>query len=117
MYARKNAPSISVDDLIGRTYLKEPNKDGTQARARVAKKLINPDIDDDIMFLVESHDDASDKILTYNQLLDRINSEHNQEADDVYWRYKDILAHEGPLTPDHPNWKGCKYNVKILWEC
>jgi len=25
-------------------------------------------------------------------------------------------VHKGPLAPNHCNWKGSKYNVKIEWE-
>jgi len=28
---------------------------------------------------------------------------------------QETTSHEGPLTPNHPNWKGYRYNVMIEW--
>jgi len=30
--------------------------------------------------------------------------------------YKGITAHEGPLSPKHPNYNGSKYNMLVQWE-
>ena len=36
--------------------------------------------------------------------------------DPVYWKFKKILSHEGPLHQNHPNYKGSLYNLMIEWE-
>jgi hypothetical protein len=38
------------------------------------------------------------------------------DPDEQMWSFKDIIAHEGPLTRDSPNYKGSSYNVLIAWE-
>ena len=30
--------------------------------------------------------------------------------------FKGITAHEGPLSPKHPNYNSSKYNVLVQWE-
>ena len=40
-----------------------------------------------------------------------------KDADNpVVWKFKCIVAHEGPLTKDHHNCKGSSHNVCIEWE-
>ena len=38
------------------------------------------------------------------------------EDGDRIWKFKQILAHSGPLTHRHPSYKGCSYNLLIEWE-
>jgi hypothetical protein len=38
------------------------------------------------------------------------------EEDAIVWRFKQIAGHEGPLTKNHPMWKGSTYNVRVEWE-
>jgi hypothetical protein len=38
------------------------------------------------------------------------------EEDAIVWRFKRIAGHEGPLTKNHPVWKGSIYNVRVEWE-
>lgn len=40
--------------------------------------------------------------------MDKIN-----DQDDDMWEFKKIVAHEGPLLPSYPNYKGSLYNVTI----
>jgi len=52
--------------------------------------------------------------LTYNEILNYI----EQQDDDgtKVWNFRRITAHEGPLKPSDPTYKGSKYNVMIEWE-
>ena len=36
--------------------------------------------------------------------------------DDIEWKFKDIIGHQGPLSKDHADYKGLPYNVTVLWE-
>ena len=40
-----------------------------------------------------------------------------KDADNpIVWKFKHIVAHQGPLDSKSPNYKGSKYNVRIEWE-
>ena len=71
-----------------------------------------------IKFLVKLPDDDQGEILAYNEILDIIQDQYDKEQTntDQQWTIKDITAHEGPLSPKHPNYKGSKYNVLVQWE-
>ena len=45
----------------------------------------------------------------YNEILDHILQENSEEA--IYWKFERIIAHQGPLLPTDPDYKGSKYNV------
>jgi len=34
----------------------------------------------------------------------------------MIWKFRRITAHEGPLKPTDPTYKGSKFNVMIEWE-
>jgi hypothetical protein len=59
------------------------------------------------------NDDKYEEIMTYNQIMDHI---EQLEEDDTVWRFKRIAGHEGPLTKNHPMWKGSIYNVRVEWK-
>ena len=48
-------------------------------------------------------------------MLDHISAKENNE-DAVVWKFRRIVAHEGPLDKSHPSYKGSKYNVMLEWE-
>ena len=41
---------------------------------------------------------------------------NDDDGVDGLWRFKEIQAHQGPLTPSDDNWKGCHWNVLVAWE-
>ena len=115
--------SFSPDDLIGKTYLCQPNEDGERFKATVVRKVIdkNESLEADrLKFLVRVDDkgEANDEILTYNELLDYLEKQTQEEADNTngLWKFKAIVGHEGPLKPGHRSYKGSRYNVLIAWE-
>jgi len=59
------------------------------------------------------NDDQYEEILSHNEILNYI----KQQDDDgtKLWKFRHIIAHEGPLKPSDPSYKGSKYNVMI--EC
>ena len=111
------------DDLLGRTYLTDKNEYGECFRATIVRKITERDeqIEGDeerIKFLVRLDDEEKDKILSYNELLDIVEAQYAEELDEenLYWKFKRIAAHEGPLSPKHPRYNGSAYNVLIEWE-
>ena len=56
-------------------------------------------------------------IMSYNQLMDYIQKGTDAEEDpDSLFKFRDIVAHQGPLESTDPNHKGSKYNVMVEWE-
>ena len=55
--------------------------------------------------------------MSYNQLMDYIQKGTDAEEDpDSLFKFRDIVAHQGPLESTDPNNKGSKYNVMVEWE-
>ena len=111
-------PILDPSNLVGRTFLL--NKEGGQRlRARIVKALddYEGELSRDssrMRFVCSMQDDTVEEIFTHNELLDYIN---NSEEDDlVEWKFREILAHEGPLPKSHPNYNGSTYNLQIEWE-
>ena len=110
-------PLVDTSDLIGRTFLTE-QEDGQIHRARIvaaiedhdATKERNPDR---MKFVCSVNDDKYEEIMTYNQIMNHI---EQSEEDAIIWKFKRIAGHEGPLTKNHPMWKGSTYNVRVEWE-
>ena len=119
-------PTIHPDDLIGRTFLKDPTEDGERFRARVIRKIIdNPDLEDpnfeNIKFILNVDGAKADEIVSYNEVLDHINKiKLKDELDDSegakIWRFRQITGHSGPLSKRDKNYKGSPWNVLVEWE-
>ena len=57
------------------------------------------------------------EIITYNEILQHLKDQHGAEnPNEVIWKFKDIIAHEGPLKPTDASYKGSPYNVMVAWE-
>ena len=55
--------------------------------------------------------------MSYNQLMDYIQKGTDAEDDpDSLFKFRDIVAHQGPLASTDPNHKVSKYNVMVEWE-
>ena len=52
--------------------------------------------------------------MTYNQILEYMSRQ--EDDDEVLWKFKNIIGHQGPLTKGHKSYKGSPYNVTVLWE-
>ncbi len=60
-----------------------------------------------------NNDEYKESIM-YNELMDFI--KRNEENEDIVWRFKWIVIHQGPFIHTDPNCKGSKYNVLMEWE-
>ena len=81
------------------------------------------DIDDhgqtleDIKFKLRINKYQAEEIMSYNQLMDYIQKGTDAEEDpNSLFKFRDIVAHQGPLESTDPNHKGSKYNVMVEWE-
>ena len=109
--------NIDIPLLLGRSFLLPPEANGE----RHMPKII--DIDDhgqpleDIKFKLKINKDQAEEIMSYNQLMDYIQKRTDAEEDpDSLFKFRDIVAHQGPLESTDPNHKGSKYNVMVEWE-
>ena len=109
--------NIDIPNLLGRSFLLPPADNGERHMAKVI------DIDDhgqtliDIKFKLKINKDQAEEIMSYNQLMDYIQKGTDAEEDpDSLFKFRDIVAHQGPLESTDPNHKGSKYNVMVEWE-
>ena len=109
--------NIDIPNLLGRPFLLPPEDNGERHMAKII------DIDDhgqpleDIKFKLKINKDQAEEIMSYNQLMDYIQKGTDAEEDpDSLFKFKDIVAHQGPLESTDPDHKGSKYNVMVEWE-
>ena len=109
--------NIDIPNLLGRSFLLPPEDNGERHMVKVI------DIDDhgqtleDIKFKLKINKDQAEEIMSYNQLMDYIQKGTDAEEDpDSLFKFRDIVAHQGPLESTDPNHKGSKYNVMVEWE-
>ena len=109
--------NIDIPNLLGRSFFLPPEDNGERHMAKVI------DIDDhgqtleDIKFKLKINKDQAEEIMSYNQLMDYIQKGTDAEEDpDSLFKFRDIVAHQGPLESTDPNHKGSKYNVMVEWE-
>ena len=109
--------NIDIPNLLGRSFLLPPEDNGECHMAKII------DIDDhgqpleDIKFKLKINKDQAEEIMSYNQLMDYIQKGTDAEEDpDSLFKFRDIVAHQGPLESTDPDHKGSKYNVMAEWE-
>ena len=109
--------NIDIPNLLGRSFLLPPEDHGEHHMAKII------DIDDhgqpleDIKFKLKINKDQAEEIMSYNQLMDYIQKGTDGEEDpDSLFKFRDIVAHQGPLESIDPDQKRSKYNVMVEWE-
>ena len=109
--------NIDIPNLLSRSFLLPPEDNGERHMAKII------DIDDheqpleDITFELKINKDQTEEIMSYNQLMDYIQKGTDAEEDpDSLFKFRDIIAHQGPLESTDPNHKGSKYNVMVEWD-
>ena len=109
--------NIDIPNLLGRSFLLPPEDNGEHHMAKII------DIDDhgqpleEIKFKLKINKDQAEEDMSYNQLLDYIQKGTDAEEDpDPLFKFRDIVAHQGPLESTDPDQKGGKYNVMVEWE-
>jgi hypothetical protein len=109
---------VSLEDLVGRTFLLDPDPEGQRFRARITDLVDKHDNDvinnpERVKFLCKLDQDDREELLTYNQVMDYLN--RDAENPNV-WKYQRIVSHQGPLKVGDKDYKGSAYNVQIEWE-
>ena len=109
--------NIDIPNLLGRSFLLPPEDNGVRHMAKII------DIDDhgqpleDIKFKLKINTDHAEETMSYNQLMDYIQKGTDAEEDpDSLFKFRDIVAHQGPLESTDPDHRGSKYNVMVEWE-
>ena len=109
--------NIDIPNLLARSFLLPPEDNRECHMAKII------DIDDhgqpleDIKFKLKINKDRAEEIMSYNQLMDYIQKGTDAEEDpDSLFKFRDIVAHQGPLESTDPNHKWSKYNVMAEWE-
>ena len=109
--------NIDIPNLLGRSFLLPPEDNGEHHMAKII------DIDDhgppleDMKFKLKINKDQAEGIMSYNQLMDYIQKGTDAEEDpDSLFKFRGIVAHQGPLESIDPDQKGSKYNVMVEWE-
>ena len=109
---------LDPDSLIGRTYVSDPDDDDVQVRLKIVEAIENQDksLANDplhMKFRAINSEETLEEILSYNEILDKLESE---DGEDSIWKFKSLDAHQGPLKPGDPSYKGSRWNVRVRWE-
>ncbi|KAL7556430.1 hypothetical protein ACA910_020342 [Epithemia clementina (nom. ined.)] len=97
-------PTINFEDLVGHTFLLPPKEHGERHRARVTRHLIEtssnePDLIQDLKFILDVGDGISEDVITYNELMEYIQKEEERTMDTKQlFRFTRIIGHQGPLN-------------------
>jgi hypothetical protein len=97
----------------------DPQDDGQCFRARIVDLVEDHQsnickLDHHHKFRILVNDDQYEEVITYNELMDFI--QKNEENDAIVWRFRRIVGHQGPLLRSDPDYKGSKFNVMVEWE-
>jgi Reverse transcriptase (RNA-dependent DNA polymerase) len=111
-------PVFNPEELIGRTFLLDKQENGEVHRAKIVQLIEDheSDVKDNptmIKFRLSINNDAAEEIITYNRLLDYLAQD---EENEVVWKFRRIVSHQGPLKSEHPDYKGSMYNIMVEWE-
>jgi hypothetical protein len=96
--AELKLPHLSIEDLMGRTFLLD-QKDGQRLRAEVVRKIYDQDAQNhtNIKLLCKVGDEGAEEIMTHQELCDLIETQDAEEMDaNKMWTFKKILCHTGP---------------------
>ena len=109
--------NIDIPNLLGRSFLLPPEDNGERHMAKIIDIVDHEQPLEDIKFKLKINKDQTEEIMSYNQLMDYIQKGTDAEEDpDSLFKFRDIIAHQGPLESTDPNHKGSKYNVMVEWE-
>jgi hypothetical protein len=110
-------PILDPHCLIGRSFLKD--QDNRERHRVQIVQVMDDHLDqveqhsDCIKFLCKINEDEREELIAFNEILNYLEA---QEQDDVIWKFRRIIGHQGPLKNGHPDYNGSAYNVQIEWE-
>ena len=115
---------LSPNEVEGRVFLTKPDERGNMKRARVVEMIdkFDDELDRDpsrckfrVAFkksIPSNMDTHLDDIMSYNDILDYVERENNNE-DGTHWRFRKIINHS--LIPVKKG-RDAKIEVQIVWE-
>ena len=108
-------PIIDPEELVGKV-LSVTKEDGETTRIKVIEAVsdhhdANSEYKPTVKLKCSVKNDAYEEILSYNQILEYLAKEDN----DIVWKFKEIIDHQGTLAQNHKDYKGSMYNLTILW--
>ena len=107
----KPMPTFDPSDIIGRILLLPPEENGERHRAKVTRQVVEI-IDQDngqrvenINFILDIGNGKVEELISYNQLLEHLENaqEHDMGMDQVLYRFRAIIGHQGPLLASDPD--------------
>jgi hypothetical protein len=110
---------VDPQELLGHTFLMDTQEDGQRFCARIVECISDHESnvrrsDDHVKFRISVNEDEYKETITYNELLDFI--EKNQENDAIVWRFRHIVGHQGPLLWHDKDYNGSRFNLLVEWE-
>ena len=129
-------PGINPTDIAGKTFLLE-DEEGDKLRFTVVPHDTTEDKEWIVGNITQNEIEANKKLkiiyknlnggdctkeereelMTYSDICNHIHREQSKMDDgEIYWKFRRILAHEGPMTHRDKNYKGCSYNLLVEWE-
>ena len=119
----KPLPGFNPLELIGKCYMSSEYADGQRFRMKIIKAITkhkndlknNPEM---VKFLVQNDKKTVEEIISYQGVIDHLqNYEHNEVSNiEGELKFKNILAHQGPINQFDSAYNGSKYNILIEWE-
>ena len=109
----KPAPKLDVEDIIGRTYITDPDENGEQGRAKIVEMHPTGDVTPDgkqaiHRFKCKYKDKFFEEVMSYNKMLEWC--DRDLDKDDMY-RMDGIVDHR---KKQMPNTKG-DWEVLVKW--
>ena len=91
--------SLDAADIIGHSYLSHPRDDGTCSRLTIVEALDQHNNEmlthpANVRFHARNSADQLEEIITYNNLLDRLEADDGENDE---WHFERIEDHEGPI--------------------
>ena len=104
----KRAHFFDPDELIGKTFLREREIDGTVHRAEITERIQNSEAVAD-QYLVTFGDGQRTEVMNYNAIVDLMNKQIEVESEDPdsAYTFKEISDH---------HYKNSTYEVLVEWE-
>ena len=107
---------IDPSDLIGRTFLRPDNDSGESHRVELVSAIVDREAKPSkdltrVKFVCYVNNDEYGENVTYNELLNHV--ERESDENEIVWKFRKILAHQGPLSPHSPHYKGSARYVLV----
>ena len=105
-------PVFSPHNLVGRTFLMDPDRNGNGHRVKIVKAIegFNNNLEKNpsrIKFICTINNEEYTNLIAYNKVVEYISHNNSQHT---LWQFKEIILHQGPLTTDHNR---STYNMQI----